>query len=162
MKRLHLRSACITASSSRLETSGGVKKLVIGRSSKMTDYATCSIHSEDNALNKLIRLNKYRRYLKRGEKIDALVVRISKSGVLGYSRPCRSCLRRLSKSAYPINQIYYSIDPANVTVEKFNTMFNSPLTLMSSGDRRNHDVQRNQLKRPLTQQRSKIKVKIRS
>ena len=124
-----------TPSSSGPGNLGGMKKLASGRNSIMIDYQTLSIHAEDDGMNNLIRINRYKRKLKPKEKIDILVIRLSKTGVLGPSRPCRSCLLRLAKSPFPINHIYYSNGTEEICREKFKDMYNSPLTYMSSGDR---------------------------
>lgn len=110
-------------------------KLSSGRNSSLIDGQTKSEHAEENGMNNLHRLNMHRRFLKLGEKIDILVVRLSKTGVLGFSRPCRNCLVRLAKSPYPISRIYYSVDPDTIRYEKFKSMFDSHMTRLSSGDR---------------------------
>jgi hypothetical protein len=86
-------------------------------------------------MNNLHRLNMYKRFIRLGDKIDVFVVRLSKTGSLGFSRPCRNCLLRFTKSPYQINNIYYSCDPDTIHCEKFKYMIDSPLTKMSSADR---------------------------
>ena len=112
-----------------------LQKLAAGRNSALINSHTDSIHAESDGINNLHRLNMHRRFLKLGEKIDILVVRLSKTGIIGSSRPCRNCLLRLAKSPYPINKVYYSYDPDTIRCEKFKYMFDSPLTRMSSADR---------------------------
>ena len=109
--------------------------MAAGRNSALINSHTDSIHAESDGINNLHRLNMHRRFLKLGERIDVLVVRLSKTGVIGFSRPCRNCLLRLAKSPYPISKVYYSVDPDTIRCEKFKYMFDSPLTKMSSADR---------------------------
>jgi len=136
-----LRPTGTTASSSMLGGVRGVKKLAMGSSSRMVNHSTSSIHAEHDCMQKTARLNRYRRFLSPGDKVDVMVVRMSRSGIIGYSRPCRNCLRRLAKSKYPINQIYYTIDPDKLVVERFSEMYDSPLTKMSSADRRSSSTE---------------------
>jgi hypothetical protein len=110
--------------------------LALGRSTSLLNDATKSIHAEHDAMKKLNKINKFKRFLNEGDKIDMLVVRMSKSGITGYSRPCRNCLLRLEKSKYQINRIYYTVDEESITCEKFGEMYDSPLTKLSSGDRK--------------------------
>lgn len=95
-----------------------------------------SIHAECDALQNLRKLNKHRRFLKSGDGIDVVVVRISKNGKLGYSRPCKSCIQKLTKLSekIKINNVYYSDSDGSFKKEKFKNMYNSPLTKLSYGD----------------------------
>jgi deoxycytidylate deaminase len=102
----------------------------------MIDGPLKSIHAEHNALQKFMRLNKKRRLVKNKEHIDIVVIRLTRSGVIGYSRPCMNCLLRLTKSGISINNVYYSDGEGSIICERFNNMFNSQLTALSAGDRR--------------------------
>jgi hypothetical protein len=113
-----------------------MKKLVICSNFITIDGPLKSIHAEHNALQKFVRLNKYRHYVTNNDKIDIVVIRLTRSGVLGYSRPCKNCLLRLTKSGISINNIYYSDGDGSIIVERFNNMFNSHLTALSAGDKR--------------------------
>ena len=95
-----------------------------------------SEHAEDNGMNNVIRLNRYKKILSKGESIDIFVIRISKTGVIGLSRPCRNCIKRLSKCPFPIGNVYYSIDSNRIAREKFINMFqNIEQAILSTGDR---------------------------
>lgn len=94
-----------------------------------------TIHSEHDGMRKLFKLNKRKRILSRTDKIDLLVIRITKTGIIGYSRPCRNCLLRLSRINFNIRLIYYSINNSDVRCEKLSEMIESPLTRISSGYR---------------------------
>jgi deoxycytidylate deaminase len=111
----------------------GGKKLVIASNYIVKDGALPSIHAEHNALTKLIRLNRYRRMIDRSDKVDLVVIRFSKSGKLGDSRPCKDCLIRLMNSQININNVYYTDSSGIMVSEKFPTMFDSELTSYSSG-----------------------------
>jgi cytidine deaminase len=68
-----------------------------------------TIHAEDAAIRKLPTLSK-----KRPKKIDLLVIRTSKTGVLGISKPCENCVmllqHQLPEKGYRLQKIYYSED----------------------------------------------------
>lgn len=72
---------------------------------------------------------------------DLMVLRLTKAGTLGYSRPCKECLMRLKKSKININNVYYSMDDKTIGIEKFNSMADSSLTKSSGGTIRNHKNQ---------------------
>ena len=92
-----------------------------------------SIHAEHMGCTKFIKTHN----IKRTQKIDVMVLRVSKNGEnLGNSRPCKECLMRLSKSMVNINNVYYSQDNSNICVEKFSHMVRSNQSKQSSGTRR--------------------------
>lgn len=66
-----------------------------------------TIHAEDTAIRKLPTLSR-----KRPRKIDILVIRTSKTGVLGISKPCSNCIHilqtQLPQKGYSLQKIYYS------------------------------------------------------
>jgi hypothetical protein len=111
----------------------GGKKLVIASNFVIKGGALPSIHAEHNALMKLIRLNRYRRMINRCDKLDLVVIRFSKCGTLGESRPCKDCLTRLTNSDININNVYYSNSSGELVMEKFSNMFDSELTKYSTG-----------------------------
>lgn len=121
--------------SSRPGEAGGMKKVAMGRSTTMINHPTNSIHAEDAGMNKLNSINNFRRILTRKDKIDIFVIRITKTGVVGNSRPCRNCINRLSKLSYKINHVYYTTNEGDIVRERFKDMPHSPLTKLSSGDR---------------------------
>jgi hypothetical protein len=95
-----------------------------------------SIHAEASGIKKLIKLNKYRRFLSPHGTIDIMVIRISKTGTIGYSRPCRDCLLKMTNCKFKINQIYYSDFDGAIIMENFSSMFHSPLTKFSNGTKK--------------------------
>ena len=110
--------------------------MAIGLSHSIKNAALKSIHAEDEAVNKFIRLNHYRRILESHDKVDIFVTRINGNGMATYSRPCRNCLLRIQKCKLPINNIYYTDHDGSIRMEKFNLMIDSELTVMSKGDRK--------------------------
>lgn len=76
----------------------------------------CTIHAEHDAILKLPTLS--RRNKRHKKQIDLVVVRASKTGCLGNSRPCYHCLLLLSslppKKGYQINRIYYSNENGDI------------------------------------------------
>lgn len=107
------------------------QKLVCAENYPVPGNGKKSVHAEGNALKKFLRMRNAPR------KIDILVIRFSKSGKLGMSRPCRNCLMRLTyasrKFGFCIKNIYYSNAQGTISVEKFPTMLESDLTYVSSG-----------------------------
>lgn len=95
-----------------------------------------SIHAEHSAVNKFMKLNRHRHFMSSRDKIDIVVIRLSRNGIVGYSRPCRNCIVRLMNYDIVINNVYYSDMDGTIKVEKFSTMYNSPLTDFSGGDKR--------------------------
>lgn len=93
-----------------------------------------SFHAEYNAIHKLI--NKPNK----PKEVDLLVIRITKSGILGNSRPCKYCLNHL-KNVYQlgitIKNIYYSNEYGSINREGFIQMFTNDKQHISSGYRRN-------------------------
>jgi deoxycytidylate deaminase len=120
-------------SSSRVTKLGGGKKLVITVNYIVNNNTLPSVHAEHDGLKKLIRLNKHKRFLSSCDKIDMLVVRISKTGTIGYSRPCHDCLIRITNCNLKINKVYYSNNEGTIVAEPFGAMLDSPLTKFSSG-----------------------------
>lgn len=78
-----------------------------------------SKHAEIDALFKII---KYRNLPR---KIDLVVVRLSKSGIVGESRPCWYCIKLLIKSGLPIKNVYYSTADGNIARENLEYMGDS-------------------------------------
>lgn len=67
-----------------------------------------TMHAEDNAIRKLPTMPRK----KNMKKVDLLVIRTSKTGTLGNSRPCIHCLMllqsKLPEKGYKLQSIYYS------------------------------------------------------
>ncbi len=77
-----------------------------------------SVHAEIDALMKFITNKRYECL-----KVDLLVLRVSKLGKLGISRPCSRCISRLyTLMKYRIRYVYYSTADGYITREKFNVM----------------------------------------
>ena len=78
-----------------------------------------SVHAEDHAVRRLPPLPSNR---KRLHKLDILVVRVSKTGVMGNSKPCHSCLMVLSKHlpqrGYILANVYFSNEQGNIQCTK--------------------------------------------
>lgn len=102
---------------------------IVGRST----YFFMSTHAEIDALNKL----KSKKFVSTKTRFDLMVIRISKTGVLGESRPCFHCLETLENSGVKIHNVYYSTKSGTLTKERFSTMKESDKTVYSSGYRKN-------------------------
>ena len=73
-------------------------------------FARGTVHAEREAMDRLpTRPNKARRHRR---VVDILVIRTSKSGVLGQSRPCLHCIEAmcvtLPERGYRIDRVHYS------------------------------------------------------
>lgn len=84
-----------------------------------------SVHAEDHAIRKLPPLPRK----KRSVKIDLLVVRVSKSGVVGNSKPCLHCIELLAtalpKRGYVLSKVYFSNDKGDIEMCKFSELVHS-------------------------------------
>ena len=67
-----------------------------------------TIHAEDSALRKLQTLPKKKKL----DRVNMLIIRTSKSGVLGNSKPCLHCIvllyKKLPAKGYVLDNVYYS------------------------------------------------------
>lgn len=76
-----------------------------------------SIHAEHAILKYVIK----QKILKKHQHFDIIVARISKSGILSKSCPCRDCILRLNRSNISIRNVYYIDDNGYWTVRPFNS-----------------------------------------
>ena len=114
-----------------------MKKLVLGEN-YMDNKGESSIHSEVDATSKLN--SHIVRKIKKSESINFLVIRFSKTGIIGSSRPCYHCLVKtemmLKKKKINLKYVYYSKDDGTIVREKYTEMKNSNQTYISSGNRK--------------------------
>lgn len=80
-----------------------------------------SIHAEQDAIMKLETNTK--KHLK---NVSMLVVRASKTGKLGMSKPCTHCIRAMNELArekgYYISSVYYSTNDGTIVKEKLSNI----------------------------------------
>lgn len=94
-----------------------------------------STHAEMSALHKL------KNYVSsRGRrlplKVDMMVIRISKTGIINNARPCKHCIMQLYKSHYiNLKNVYYSDEFGNIKHEKFVDLIQKREQFISSGYR---------------------------
>lgn len=97
-----------------------------------------SVHAEDGCLNKFIHSKKYKKNKK--IKYDLIVIRMSRIGNIGTSRPCFGCIIKMCiyKIVYKINicNVYYSHIDGLFRKEHFDDMYDSKLNKFSAGDNR--------------------------
>lgn len=67
-------------------------------------HGLVSTHAEINAVKKL----DLHRFQRKQIKIDLYVIKLSRSGALSMSLPCKHCVENLYKSGLNIKWIYYS------------------------------------------------------
>jgi cytidine deaminase len=108
-------------------------RIVIGECNPTTHMGLPSIHAEHAALIKLIK------FKNRPQNLDLLVVRFSKGGKLGESRPCLNCLKKLEYTAekHGINicSVHYSTCKGLIESETLRDMRLSSKTYISGGFR---------------------------
>lgn len=79
-------------------------------------------HAEENAIRKLPTLPRKSRL----KKVDILVIRTSKQGRLGCSRPCMNCLwtmkNWLPEKGYTLATVYFSEDDGDISHMPFKKM----------------------------------------
>jgi len=87
-----------------------------------------SEHAEVNALKKLPPNKDH------PIRINILVLRISKQGVLGMSKPCAHCLDYMSRiKGYTIRHIYYSNEEGKIIRHSYNQLANDENKHVSTG-----------------------------
>jgi cytidine deaminase len=93
--------------------------------------STCSnnaatIHAEHYAINKL----KTRPKNKKLYKISIVVIKVSPSGLIGMSKPCKHCVENMQKLAnrkgYYIENVYFSNSNRQIEKWSFNDLENDP------------------------------------
>ncbi len=94
------------------------------------------VHSEVSAISKLRKLPDR---LKNPKKIDILVLRVSSTGRLGMSKPCKHCINALStiplKLGYKIDDIYYSNDTGTISKTTMTHLLKEDNPHVSRGNR---------------------------
>jgi len=97
-----------------------------------------TIHAEYDAIAKLPNLS-HKKHLK---KINLAVIKTSKTGHLGNSKPCFRCLLTMKDFApimgYRINWIYYSDEKGLMQKTKLNELFKSNTFHVSSYYKNSH------------------------
>ncbi len=84
------------------------------------------------------------RGLRRPSKMDLLVIRLSKTGILSNSRPCYHCIKQLEQVRFvSIKNVYYSDSAGNIVCQKFDDLVMSPTQFISSGYRHRMGLPRN-------------------
>lgn len=110
---------------------------MVGESSPRYAYSwiPISTHAEIDALQKLkgdyLREDRKNR---RPLRMNLMVVRLSKTGILNNAEPCYHCLQQLKVATFVnIKNVYYSTAPDQIVCKKFDDMVNSPTNFISSG-----------------------------
>ena len=116
-------------------------KIYIGENSvRKIPGVPVSTHAEMDVMRKIMKYNTG----KKKEKFDVLVLKISKIGKIGLSRPCYHCISSMiSNSIINIKNIYYSTYNGRIIREKLIDMLDSELTRVSTGWRQRISKKRN-------------------
>lgn len=98
---------------------------------------TKTIHAERDAISKLPC-----RKDKKPKKINIVVIKTSKTGILGNSKPCFNCLLDMKDYAplmgYRINWVYYSDENGRLKKSKLNDLICAPDLYLTSYYRNNN------------------------
>ena len=113
----------------RGRTVAGAKKLAIGTNSNTKFGFMPSTHAEIDAISKI------KNKKNKPKKLDLLVIRLTKTGLLAESRPCYHCLCFMERANINIKNIYYSTANGTIAKEKLHEMKTHPITCISSGMR---------------------------
>ena len=110
-------------------------RIIMGENSpRRMGSAPISTHAEMDVLRKIFKNSQLPNSSKRIEKFDVLVIRISKTGKLGSSRPCFHCISTMMNTPIAkIQNVYYSTNDGKIVREKLDTMLESELTIVSTG-----------------------------
>ena len=85
-----------------------------------------SYHAERNLILKHLKHFKYKR---QSYSYNILVIRLSKNGTLGSSKPYQRCINELNKSHINIKYVYYYNQDGNIVRENLKNMHNEYLSL---------------------------------
>ena len=109
------------------------KDTIFGENHTIHGKGALSIHAEQHALTKFLN-SKYST-----KKVDLVVIRLSKLGHLGESRPCKHCIYRLQTACIKYNitiqYVYYSTSDGKIIREKFSELKSSD-SYISSGNKK--------------------------
>lgn len=112
----------------------GKGKIVMGENSDKPLYSNKKIktHAEMDALNKVKGLLKCQKIKK--NKMNLIVIRVSKLGELGESAPCFHCTQELANNEHiQINKLYYSRADGSITSVKFSDWVSCGTSHVSKG-----------------------------
>ncbi len=111
------------------------EKIIMGENSpRRMGSCPISTHAEMDVLRKIYKSTTIPNTSKRIDKFDVLVIRISKTGKLGSSRPCFHCINSMMNTPIAkIQYVYYSTNDGKIVREKLDTMLESELTIVSTG-----------------------------
>lgn len=114
-----------------------INVLSIGENKSYNNSKLRNIHAEMDCIDKLPN-----RKNKKLMRVNLLVIRLTKSFVLGNSYPCAVCLKYLYdislKKGYVIDNIYYSNQDGNIESDKFINLIKSPKQIFSAYYRNNN------------------------
>lgn len=137
-----------------------MKKFALGTNAITFGGPLSSIHAEVDSMTKFRKLNRHRRFVNLGDTIDILVIKLSKTGRLGYSRPCKNCIGRMSKYEMNIGTVYYSDENQDIVAERFHDLFSSDSTRHSRGTRSINNIRaERRSKKNYRRGKSKFKTK---
>lgn len=98
--------------------SSGMSVLSYGMNEYICNRECGSIHAESSAIHNLKPLQKKNRNKKHEKNIDLLVIKTTKTGKLGMSKPCIKCIIDMAslphKKGYNIKNVLFSTQDGNI------------------------------------------------
>lgn len=95
-----------------------------------------SVHAEHHAIERLPPPQKKLRHLKR---LDILVIRVSRSGLFGNSKPCMHCIsllaEKLPEKGYSLADVYYTDASGGIQKTKLNELCDDASPHVSTFDK---------------------------
>jgi len=108
-----------------LPLGASVNYVAKGYNSSREEFAGCGygIHAEVAAIKHMQRGRYTRGKDRMRNEYDLYVIRLSRIGLLGESKPCINCIQRLRESGIKIRYVYYSTKNRDIVCEKFSQMY---------------------------------------
>lgn len=101
-----------------------LNQLSYGENMYRNQYSKGTVHAEANAIMKLPCLPRKSRL----KRIDMLVIRTSRDGNLGCSKPCVNCIHmlkeKLPEKGYMLHTVYYSDKDGSISTMTLNRLLN--------------------------------------
>jgi tRNA(Arg) A34 adenosine deaminase TadA len=115
----------------KVENINGRGKIANSENTDGSFYNISSCHAEMNVIKKI----KHKK--NKPVKLDMLVVRINKFGILKNSKPCIHCINYIIKSKLNIKNIYYSSYDSSIIKSNINELCYETTKFVSYGMRKN-------------------------
>ena len=110
-----------------------MKEIGFGINNDRNYYGIKSTHAEVDVIEKV------KNYKNLPKEVDLVVIRLSKTGELGESKPCFHCLDTMKKSKINIKNVYYSTASKKIIKQSFTELIHSD-SYISLGQRLSFNI----------------------